>query len=46
MTDNQNIVKEFLNKCSIEFVDFNHLDGMLIPRETLISNDKYFKIYL
>ena len=41
MTDNQNIVKAFLNKCSIEFVDFNHLDGMLIPRETLISNDKY-----
>ena len=41
MTDNQNIVKEFLNKCSIEFEDFNHLDGMLIPRETLISNDKY-----
>ncbi len=41
MTDNQNIVKEFLNKCSIEFVDFNNLDGMLIPRETLISNDKY-----
>ena len=41
MTDNQDIVKEFLNKCSIEFTDFNHLDGMLIPRETLISNDKY-----
>jgi len=41
MTDNQNIVKEFLNKCSIKFEDFNHLDGMLIPRETLISNDKY-----
>ena len=41
MTDNQNIVKEFLNKCSIEFTDFNHLDGMLIPRETLLSNDKY-----
>ena len=44
MTDNQNIVKEFLNKCSIEFADFNHLDGMLIPRETLISNDKYDNI--
>ena len=41
MTDNQDIVKEFLNKCSIEFTDFNHLDGMLIPRETLLSNDKY-----
>ena len=35
------IVKQFLNKCSIVFEDFNQLDGMLIPRDLLLSKDKY-----
>jgi len=39
--ESQKIVKEFLNKCSIVFQDFNQLDGMLIPRDLLLSKDKY-----
>ena len=39
--ESQKIVKEFLNKCSIIFEDFNQLDGMLIPRDLLLSKDKY-----
>lgn len=39
--ESQKIVKEFLNKCSIVFEDFNQLDGMLIPRDLLLSKDKY-----
>ena len=39
--ESQKIVKEFLNKCSIVFEDFNQLDGMLIPRELLLSKEKY-----
>ena len=39
--ESKKIVKEFLNKCSIVFEDFNQLDGMLIPRDLLLSKDKY-----
>lgn len=39
--ESQKIVKKFLNKCSIVFEDFNQLDGMLIPRDLLLSKDKY-----
>mgnify|MGYP006106888677 CR=1 FL=1 len=41
MEDSKSIIKKFLNKCSIVFEDFNQLDGMLIPRELLLSKDKY-----
>ena len=41
MEESKIIIKEFLNKCSIVFEDFNQLDGMLIPRELLLSKDKY-----
>ena len=41
MTETQRIVKEFLNKCGIVFEDYKMLDGMLIPRETLLSQEKY-----
>ena len=34
----------FLNNCGIVFDDFNHLNGMLILRELLLSNEKYDKI--
>ena len=44
MTDNNEIVKEFLNKCSIVFDDFAQLDGMLVPRDILISTKKYEEI--
>lgn len=35
---------EFLNKCGIVFEDYKMLDGMLIPRETLLSQEKYENI--
>ena len=44
MTETQLIVKEFLNKCGIVFEDYKMLDGMLIPRETLLSQEKYENI--
>tara|TARA_B100001093_G_scaffold436981_1_gene435663 strand:- start:274 stop:660 length:387 start_codon:yes stop_codon:yes gene_type:complete len=44
MTDNNEIVKEFLNKCSIVFDDFAQLDGMLVPRDILISTKRYEEI--
>ena len=44
MTDNNEIVKEFLNKCSIVFDNFAQLDGMLVPRDILISTKKYEEI--
>ena len=44
MTETQQIVKEFLNKCGIVFEDYKMLDGMLIPRDTLLSQEKYDNI--
>ena len=41
MSINEQIIKDFLNKCSIVFDDFSQLDGMLIPRDLLLSNEKY-----
>ena len=41
MSINLQIIKDFLNKCSIVFDDFSQLDGMLIPRDLLLSNEKY-----
>ena len=41
MSINKHIIKDFLNKCSIVFDDFSQLDGMLIPRNLLLSNEKY-----
>ena len=41
MSINEQIIKDFLNKCAIVFDDFSQLDGMLIPRDLLLSNEKY-----
>ena len=41
MSINEQIIKDFLNKCSIVFEDFSQIDGMLIPRDLLLSNEKY-----
>ena len=41
MSDNKQIIKEFLNKCSIVFDEFSQLDGMLVPRDILLSKEKY-----
>ena len=38
------MVKKFLNNCTIVFDDWNQLDGMLIPRETLLSTMTYDNI--
>ena len=42
--ESQKIVKEFLNKCSIVFDDYAQLDGMLVPRDVLLSKEKYESI--
>lgn len=42
--ESQKIVKEFLNKCSIVFDDYSQLDGMLVPRDVLLSKEKYESI--
>ena len=44
MSINKQIIKDFLNKCSIVFDEFSQLDGMLIPRDLLLSNEKYESI--
>ena len=44
MTDNEDVVKDFLNKCSIVFDDYAQLDGMLVPRDVLLSKEKYESI--
>ena len=44
MDNNDNMVKEFLNKCNIVFDDFSQLEGMNIPREILLSTEIYDKV--
>lgn len=44
MDETNKQLKEFLNKCGIVFDNFNHLNGMLIPRNILVSNKKYDEI--
>ena len=41
---NNNMVKKFLNNCTIVFDDWTQLEGMLIPRETLLSTMTYNNI--
>ena len=41
MSGDKQTIKEFLNKCSIVFDDFSQLDGMLVPRDILLSKEKY-----
>ena len=41
MEETEIIIKKFLNKCSIVFDDFSQLEGMLIPRDILLSEEKY-----
>jgi hypothetical protein len=44
MTDNDKILIGFLNKCGIMFQHFDNLNGQLVPRDNLISNEKYEKV--
>tara|TARA_R110002074_G_scaffold210317_3_gene379544 strand:- start:1258 stop:1704 length:447 start_codon:yes stop_codon:yes gene_type:complete len=44
MSDLDNEVITFLNKCSLPFNDFQHLEGMLIFRDKLLDKEIYEKI--
>ncbi len=39
-----NDIKTFLNKCNITYTDISNLNGMLIPRETLLNELLYENI--
>ena len=41
MNKQEKAIYKFLHDCNIVFEDFNHLDGMLIPREMLLDQQKY-----
>ena len=41
MCSNEDIIKQFLNKCNIVFNSFEELEGMQIPREVLLSKEVY-----
>ena len=41
MNNKEKSIYNFLNKCNIVFNDIQLLDGMLIPREILLSEQKY-----
>ena len=42
--DHDKMIKDFLNRCGIIFTEWNQLDGMAIPRDTLLSNVIYEKV--
>ena len=44
MSNNDEIIKKFLNKCNIVFDDFSQLEGMNIPRETFLSKEVYNEV--
>lgn len=44
MNKKEKSIYDFLNKCNIVFNDIEHLDGMLIPREILLSEQKYLDL--
>ena len=41
MEENKEIVKNFLKKCSINYENMEEIDGMMVPRDTLLSQDRY-----
>lgn len=42
--DNDKMIKEFLNRCGLIFTKWEELDGMVIPRDTLLSTAIYEKV--
>ena len=38
------VVKQFLNRCGIKIENNDQLDGLMIPRDILLSTEKYTKI--
>ena len=41
MIENNEKLIAFLNKCGIVFEQFEHLNGLIITRETFVSEEKY-----
>ena len=41
MEEKKEIVKNFLKKCSINYENIEEIDGMMVPRDTLLSQDRY-----
>ena len=46
MNKQETAIYNFLNDCNIVFEDFDTLDGMLIPRDMLLDEDKYDKVQI
>jgi hypothetical protein len=44
MNTQEKVIFDFLNKCNIVFNEMDKLNGMLIPREMLLSEKKYDSI--
>ena len=42
--DHDKMIKEFLNRCGLIFTEWKDLDGMTIPRDTLLSGVIYEKV--
>ena len=44
MSENDKILINFLNKCGIVFDNFEHLNGLIVPRDIFTSIEKYNNI--
>ena len=44
MNKQEKVIFDFLNKCNIVFNEMDKLNGMLIPRDMLLSEKKYDEI--
>ncbi len=44
MNKQEKVIFDFLNKCNIAFNEMDKLNGMLIPRDMLLSEKKYDEI--
>lgn len=42
--DHDKMIKEFLNRCGLIFTEWEQLDGMALPRDTLLSGVVYEKV--
>ena len=42
--DHDKMIKEFLNRCGLIFTEWEQLDGMALPRDTLLSGVIYEKV--
>lgn len=42
--DHDKMIKDFLNRCGLVFTEWEQLDGMTLPRDTLLSASIYEKV--